>query len=109
MLDQSPNAMKGLLFGVWYSMLAIKYTLINVLDDQFHSLTVIPWNIYHGIKGFFIFLSIIAFSFVCAKHRFRERSETDNNHTVIEEMFERELLLNSNEDFSGSSSNNDED
>ena len=95
---QSPNAMKGLLIGVWYSMLAIKYFIVDVLDYHFHALSLIPWNIYHAIKGLLILLSVIAFSFVASKYRFRERNETDNNQAIIEEIFERELLFNTDEE-----------
>ena len=95
---QSPNAMKGILIGVWYSMLAIKYFIVDVLDDHFHALSLIPWNIYHAIKGLLILLSVIAFSFVASKYRYRERNETDNNQAIIEEIFERELLFNTDEE-----------
>ena len=48
---QSPNAMKGLLIGVWYSMLSIKFALVNNLDIYPFLLEVDNWNIYHGTKG----------------------------------------------------------
>ena len=92
---QSPNAMKGLLIGVWYSMLAIKYSLVNVLDILLQRIDITPWNIYHGIKGLLVFFSIIAFSKVCKRYRYRERNEVVGEQTIIEELYERELLLNS--------------
>ena len=30
----SPNAMKGLLIGIWYSMLSVKYMVVYVLDTH---------------------------------------------------------------------------
>ena len=56
---QSPNAMKGLLIGVWYSMLSIKFTLVNNLDIYPFLLKVDNWKIYHGTKGLCMFMSII--------------------------------------------------
>ena len=94
---QSPNAMKGILIGVWYSMLAIKYFLINILDTHDGLLGVIPWNVYHCIKGIGIFISIAMFSVICCKYRYRERNEIVNEQTIIEEQYERELLMNQSE------------
>ena len=94
---QSPNAMKGILIGVWYSMLAIKYFLINILDTHDGLLDVIPWNVYHCIKGIGIFISIAMFSVICRKYRYRERNEIVNEQTIIEEQYERELLMNQSE------------
>ena len=91
---QSPNALKGLLIGIWYSMFSVKYMIINILDTHPMFLEITPWNIYHGIKGFGIFLSIFAFSVVCKNYRYRERNEIVNEQSMIEEQYERELLLN---------------
>ena len=91
---QSPNALKGLLIGIWYSMFSVKYMVINILDTHTMFLESTPWNIYHGIKGFGIFLSIFAFSVVCKNYRYRERNEIVNEQSMIEEQYERELLLN---------------
>ena len=94
---QSPNAMKGILIGVWYSMLAIKYLLINILDTHDGLLDVVPWNAYHCIKGIGIFISIIMFSVICRKYRYRERNEIVNEQNIIEELYERELRMNQSE------------
>ena len=91
---QSPNAMKGILIGVWYFTLSIKYFLINILDTHDGLLDVIPWNVYHCIKGISIFISIAMFSVICRKYRYRERNEIVNVQTIIEEQYERELLMN---------------
>ena len=48
-------------------------------------------NIYHGIKGFGIFISIVCFCFVCKFYRYRERDEIVNEQAIIEEIYEREL------------------
>ena len=102
---QSPSSFKGLLIGLWYSQLSIKYMIINILDTYPPYLDSVHWNIYHGIKGIGIFLSIIFFSIVCKYYRYRERNEVVNEQAIIEEQFERELLNNSG---SGSASNSNE-
>ena len=91
---QSPNAMKGLLIGIWYSMLCIKSFSINILDVNTHLLNTFPWVVYHGVKGVGIFMSIVFFSMVWKMYKYRERDEIVNEQAIIEEQYERELLLN---------------
>ena len=38
------------------------------------------WNIYHGTRGVGIFVSIICFSFISKRYRYRERDENVNEH-----------------------------
>ena len=52
------------------------------------------WNIYHGVKGLGIFLSIASFCLVYKFYCYRERDEIVNEQAIIEEQYERELLLN---------------
>ena len=89
----SPNAMKGLLIGIWYSMLSMKYMVVYILDTHMFLKDESEWNLYHGIKGACIFISIIIFSSMCK--RYRRRDEIVNEQAIIEEQYERELLLNS--------------
>ena len=89
---QAPHTMKGLLIGIWYASFSIKYFTVGVLDV--YMVEEVTWNIYHGVKGFSIFLSIIFFSLVCKFYRYRERDEIVNEQAIIEEQYERELLLN---------------
>ena len=91
---QSPNAMKGLLIGIWYSMMSIKYIVVNNLNIRKNLLQTDSWSIYHGIRGVRIFVSIICFSFISKRYRYRERDENVNEQAIIEEQYERELLLN---------------
>ena len=91
---QSPHSMKGLLIGIWYSTLSIKYFLTNVLDLYTFS-DITWWNIYHGVKGFGIFVSLMAFSLVFKHYKYRQRDEIVNEQAIIEEQYERELLINS--------------
>ena len=91
---QSPNAMKGLLIGIWYSMMSIKYIVVMNLNMDKNLLQTDNWNIYHGIRGVGIFVSIICFSYISKQYRYRERDENVNEQAIIEEQYERELLLN---------------
>ena len=95
---QSPNTLKGLLIGIWYSTSSLKYMMIGVLDTHPLFLESNPFSIYHGIKGFGIFLSILFFSIIYKSYRYRERNEIVNEQAIIEEQYERELLNNSSED-----------
>ena len=89
---QAPHTLKGLLIGIWYASFSIKYFTVGVLDAYMIDKTT--WNIYHGVKGFGIFLSMVFFSLVCKFYRYRERDEIVNEQAIIEEQYERELLLN---------------
>ena len=95
---QSPNTLKGLLIGIWYSTSSVKYMVINVLDTHPFFLESNPWSIYRGIKGFGIFVSILSFSIIYKNYRYRERNEIVNEQAIIEEQYERELLNNSSEE-----------
>ena len=86
---QAPQAMKGLLIGIWYASYSIHYFTVGVLDVYMVEETA--WNIYHGVKGFGIFLSILAFSLVCKFYRYRERDEIVNEQAIIEEQYERAI------------------
>ena len=97
---QSPNSMKGLLIGIWYSTLSINYIIISNIDIHPTLLQQNPWSIYNGLKGFGAFLSIALFSLVCKHYRYRERNEIVNEQAIIEEQYERELLLNESQQLS---------
>ena len=91
---QAPNAINGFMIGIWYSMLCINYIGIDLIEILFQRANITTWNIYHGSKGLLIFLSIVLFSLSSKHYHFRERSETVNEQAMIEEIYERELLLN---------------
>ena len=93
---QAPHKMKGLLIGVWYSTKSIKFLIVNVLDEQLFLLNDdMVWSVYRGSKGFGIFLSIMLFFLVSKNYHYRERDKIVNEQAIIEEHYERELLLNS--------------
>ena len=91
---QAPHRLKGLLIGVWYSTLSIKHLIINILEVKLSESDEMVWSIYRGSKGVGIFLSIILFICISKAYRYRERNEVVNEQAMIEEQYERELLLN---------------
>ena len=90
---QSPNEVKGLLIGIWYSMQSLKYTLIGFMDSWSRLMDTVPWSIYNGAKGLGILLSIFSFSVTYRNYRYRERNEVVPEQAIIEEQYERELLM----------------
>ena len=85
------------MIGIWYSMLCINFIGIDLIENLFQRANITTWNIYHGSKGLLIFLSIILFSLSIKHYHFRERNEIANEQAMIEEIYERELLLNNSE------------
>ena len=98
---QAPKHMVGLLIGVWYSLVSIKIAAVSNLDTYTYLLENTKlWNIYHGVKGFCMFLSIAVFWFVSKHYHYRQRDEIVNEQAIIEDQYERELLHNDSDDSS---------
>ena len=99
---QSPNSMKGLLIGIWYSTQSIRCLVADILDKNPAWLDTQPWTIYHGIKGVGIILSLLLYSLLYKCYHYRERNETINEQYMIEQQYEEELRRNESEDSSSS-------
>ena len=98
---QAPKSMIGLLIGIWYSLVSFKSIVVNNLDQYNHLLRdTNSWNIYHCVKGFFMFLSVLIYWFICKHYQYRKRNEIVNEQAIIEDQYERELLLNESENSS---------
>ena len=89
---QAPNTMKGLLIGIWYAMLLIQYMGMNFVKATLDESNSSEWCIYGGVKGLCIFVSIVLYSVVCKYYHYRERDEVVNEQAIIEDLFERELM-----------------
>ena len=92
---QAPNSMKGILIGVWYSMLFIKYSIIGAIDVHFYYLDL---NIMEYLS-WYQRISYIPFNYcfrllACTKYQYRQRNEVVSEQRMIEDLYERELLLN---------------
>ena len=97
---QAPFRLKGFMIGIWYTMFSIKYIIIDITDDviSYFQLEERTWIIYESIKIGIIGLSLIIFGISCQWYRYRERDEVVNVQGMIEDIFEKELLQQENED-----------
>ena len=86
---QAPLRLKGLLIGIWYSLLAIHYLLIEVAES--FTVSNESWLVFHGCKVFLIFLSLMIYMCVSKYYRYRLRDEVVNEQFLVEEIYEREL------------------
>ena len=89
---QAPHTMKGLLIGIWYAMLSIRYVGMNFVTSALDRSNNSEWCIYGGVKGLCIFVSIVLYSVVCKYYHYRERDEVVNEQAIIEDLYERELM-----------------
>ena len=87
---QAPLRLKGLLIGIWYSLLAINYLLVNLPDFFIINYNTV-WIIFQEVKAFIIFLSLMIFLCVSRRYRYRVRDEVVNEQFLVEEIYEREL------------------
>ena len=100
---QVPFSLKGFMVGIWYAMLSIKY-FVTIIDSciAYYHLKEKTWIMHErGIIG----LSLIILGISCRWYRYHEHDEVVNVQGMIEEIFERELLQQENEE----DSDNDED
>ena len=97
---QAPFRLKGFVIGIWYAMFSIKYIIINLTDDgiSYYQSDERTWIIYESIKIGIIGLSLVIFGISCRWYRYRERDEVVNVQGMIEDIFEKELLQQENED-----------
>ena len=88
-IAQAPYHMQGLLIGILYSQLSIKYVSLTIaLNSELgHN-----W-LYYTIKSLIVLLSLLLYCFVSWQYRQRQRDEssTINERVIIEEYWERTL------------------
>ena len=105
---QAPFRLKGFIVGIWYAMFFIKFIIINLIDggtDYYH-ISDKAWIIYESIKIGIIGLSLIIFGISCRCYSYRERDEVVNVQGMIEDIFEKELIQQQNEEDSSESDEN---
>ena len=85
---QAPRTTQGLLIGLWYATFSIRY-IVGILDNLIVERR--SWLIYEGVKGLFILLSLVLFSCVSRRYRYRQRDEIVNVQGMIEDTHERWL------------------
>ena len=93
-IAQAPYHMQGLLIGIFYSQLSIKYASFNI---AFNSELGHNW-LYYTIKSLIVLLSLLLYCFVSSQYSQRQRDEpsTINERVIIEEYWER--ILNRKKD-----------
>ena len=94
-IAQAPRTTQGLLIGVWYATFSIRYLVVGVLNNVIIERR--SWLIYEGVKGFLILVSLVLFSCVSRRYRYRQRDEIVNVQRMIEDTHER--WLNQEEEY----------
>ena len=87
---QAPLRMKGLLIGVWYASFVLRYAAMSAVDEFI--VENITWFIFHGVRAFFIVVSVLLYSCVAKRYHYRVRDEVVNERFLVEEIYERRLL-----------------
>ena len=86
---QAPLRLKGLLIGLWYAALAVNCLLVGI-PELFMS-DPITWEVFHEVKCFLIFLSLMLYLCVSKWYCYRQRDEVVNERLLVEEIYERQL------------------
>ena len=86
---QAPRTTQGLFIGLWYATFSIRYLVVGILDNLIIERR--SWLICEGVKGFLILVSLVLFSCVSRRYRYRQRDEIINVQGMIEDNHERWL------------------
>ena len=86
---QAPRTTQGLLIGLWYATFSIRYIVVGILNNVIIERR--SWLFYEGFKGFLILVSLLLFSCVSRRYRYRQRDEIVNVQGMIEDTHERWL------------------
>ena len=84
---QAPRTTQGLFIGLWYATFSIRYLVVGILDNLIIERR--SWLICEGVKGFLILVSLVLFSCVSRRYRYRQRDEIVNVQAMIEDTHER--------------------
>ena len=86
---QAPRTTQGLLIGLWYATFSIRYLVVGILDNLIIERR--SWLICEGVKWFLILVSLVLFSCVSRRYRYRQRDEIVNVQGMIEDTHEKWL------------------
>ena len=70
---QAPLRLKGLLIGLWYATLAVNYILFGI--PELFLLDPIVWEVFHEVKAFVVFISLMVYLCVSRRYQYRVRDE----------------------------------
>ena len=85
----APRTTQGLLIGLWYATFSIRYLLVGLVDSFLFEKT--SWLIFEGVKVFLILVSLVLFSCVSRRCRYRQRDEIVNVQGMIEDTHDKWL------------------
>ena len=86
---QAPRATQGLLIGLWYATFSIRYLLVDLVDVFLFEKN--SWLFFQGVKAFLILVSLVLFSCVSRRYRYRQRDEIVNVQGMIEDTHDKWL------------------
>ena len=86
---QAPRTTQGLFIGLWYATFSIRYLLVDLVDTFLIEKT--SWLIFEGVKVFLIVVSLVLFSCVSRRYRYRQRDEIVNVQGMIEDTHDKWL------------------
>ena len=86
---QAPRTTQGLLIGLWYATFSIRYLLVGLVDALLIDKT--SWLIFEGVKVFLILVSLMLFSCMSRRYRYRQRDEIVNVQGMIEDTHDKWL------------------
>ena len=86
---QAPRTTQGLLIGLWYATFSIRYLVVDLVDAFLIEKT--SWLIFEGVKVFLILVSLVLFSCVTRRYRYRQRDEIVNVQGMIEDTHDKWL------------------
>ena len=86
---QAPHTTQGLLIGLWYATFSVRYLLVGLVDVSLFEKT--SWLVFQGVKVFLILVSLVLFSCVSRRYRYRQRDEIVNVQGMIEDTHDKWL------------------
>ena len=88
---QAPLRLKGLLIGLWYATLAVNYILFGI-PELFLSDPIV-WEVFHEVKAFLVFISLMVYLCVSRRYQYRVRDEIVPERMMIEDIYVRQYNL----------------
>ena len=85
---QAPLRLKGLLIGLWYATFVVHFILFGI--PELFLTDPIVWEVFHEVKAFLIFISLIVYLCVSGRYKYRLRDEIVPERMMIEDIFIRQ-------------------
>ena len=85
---QAPLRLKGLLR---YATLAVNYILFGI--PEFFLSDPIVWELFHEVKAFLVFISLMVYLCVSRRYQYRVRDEIVPERMMIEDIYVRQYNL----------------